>query len=112
MASPNFFKVALATATLAVALLPISRALAEYSFTVTNKTSSAIREILVSEDGKSWGHFDVGSGIGAGETAKLVWDKSTNNESCTQYIKAVYKDGSEAAPAKFNFCEETNLVFE
>ena len=78
----------------------------EYSFTVHNKTKSRITKVLVSENGKTYAPFDIGKGIGAGKKATLVWDKSTNNESCKQYVKAVYADGSESEPAKFDFCEE------
>ncbi len=78
----------------------------EYSFTVHNSTKSLIKEILVSEDKKEWGEFDIGKGIKAGETVTLVWDASTNNENCDQYVKAVFDDGSESEPSKFDFCEK------
>lgn len=78
----------------------------EYSFKVHNTTKNTITKILVSQDGKSWGEFDVGKGIAAGASETLVWDSSTNNEACKQSVKAVYDDGSESAPAKFDFCEK------
>jgi hypothetical protein len=78
----------------------------EFSFTVHNSTKFAIKQILVSEDGKSWGEFDIGSGIAAGATESLVWDSSTNNEECSQLVKAVFSDGEESESAKFDFCEE------
>lgn len=65
----------------------------EYSFTVSNTTSDKIKAILVSENGKKWGYFDIGSGISPGATATLVWDKSTNDENCAQYFKAIFADG-------------------
>jgi hypothetical protein len=78
---------------------------AEFSFTATNGTKSAVTKVLVSEDKKEWGYFDIGKGIKPGETADLVWDKSTNSEGCTQWVKASFADGSESEPAKFDFCE-------
>jgi hypothetical protein len=36
----------------------------------------------------------------------LVWDKSTNSSSCTQWFKAVWESGEEGKPVKFNFCEK------
>lgn len=78
----------------------------EYSFKVHNKTEQKIKQVLVSEDKKTWGKFDIGSGIAKGKTVKLVWDKSTNKEGCKQWVKAVYADGEESEPAKFDFCEE------
>jgi hypothetical protein len=77
----------------------------DFSFTATNTTKTAITGILVSENKSDWGHFDIGSGIKPGSTSNLVWDQSTNSESCDQWVKATYADGSESEPAKFDFCE-------
>jgi hypothetical protein len=86
--------------------LASSHAEEEYSFKVHNTTKVTIKKILVSEDKKTWGHFDVGrNGIKAGETTTLAWDKSTNNEECSQWVKALFADGEESEPAKFDFCE-------
>jgi len=41
----------------------------------------------------------------------LVWSKSTDNEACVQWVKAVYADKTESKPVKFDFCEE-NLEME
>lgn len=79
---------------------------AELSFKVHNSTDQHIKKILVSQNKKSWGHFDIGSGIKPGATVTLVWDKSTDNDSCKSWMKAVFKDGSEAEPVKFDFCED------
>ena len=85
----------------------------EYSFKVTNNTKQMIKKILVSEDGKEYGYFDIGKGIKPGQTVELVWDASTNGESCEQYFKAVFADGSESEPAQFDFCEaDVALEFE
>lgn len=78
----------------------------EYSFKVKNTTKELITKILVSEDGEKYGFFDIGKGIKAGETMTLVWDKSANNGSCTQWFKAVWESGEEGKPVKFNFCEK------
>ena len=105
------------TLRIAVALLALSLAgnlaAEEYKFTVHNKTKSVIKKILVSEDGKEYGYFDIGKGIKPGAEVVLVWDQSTNGENCEQYIKAVYADGSESEPTTFDFCEsEVALEFE
>lgn len=85
----------------------------DYSFKVHNNTKHAIKKILVSEDGKQYGYFDIGKGIKAGATEQLTWDKSTNGESCEQYFKAVFDNGEESEPQKFDFCEEDlTLEFE
>lgn len=78
----------------------------EYSFSVYNSTNNAIQQILVSQNGKTWGEFSLGQGIRAGGSDILIWDKSTNNERCKQYVKAVFANGEESAPARFNFCED------
>ena len=44
--------------------------------------------------------------IGPGKTVTLQWDKSTNKSDCEWLIKAVFDDGSETPPKKFDFCEE------
>jgi hypothetical protein len=82
-----------------------------YTYKVNNTTNTAIKEILVSEDGNRWGKFNIGSGIKPGETVTLEWDKSTNNEDCKQLVKAVFKDGSVSEAAEFDFCEN-NLELE
>lgn len=78
----------------------------EYSFTATNTTETAITGILVSQNKSDWGKFDIGSGIKPKETVKLIWNQSTNDQSCDQWTKATFADGSESEPAKFNFCED------
>lgn len=85
----------------------------DYSFKVTNKTNSAIKKILVSEDGKKYSYFDIGKGIGVGKTVTLVWDKSTDESDCEWYFKAVFADNSESEPVTFDFCEDDlELVFD
>ena len=78
----------------------------EFSFKVHNKTDSVIKKLLVSQDGKKYGFFDIGSGIGAGKKATLVWSKATDTENCVNWVKAVYADKSESTPVKFDFCED------
>lgn len=99
---------------LAVALFAFAftaHAAEEYKFKVHNTTKQTIKKILVSEDGKEYGEFEIGKGIKPGATDELVWDTSTNSESCHQYFKAVFSDGEESEAAKFDFCEE-DLVLE
>lgn len=83
----------------------------DYSFTVRNVGKNRVLKLLVSEDGKRWGHFDIGDGIAPGETKRIVWDNSTNNESCEQYFKAAFDDGLESPPKKFDFCK-TDLAID
>jgi|ERR1051326_504413 signal-transduction protein with cAMP-binding, CBS, and nucleotidyltransferase domain len=99
-------------ATLVVMSLTVAAAYApDYKFKVHNNTKQDIKKILVSEDGKKWGYFNIGDGIKAGETEELVWDKSTDKESCEQWFKAVFSDDAESEPVKFDFCEK-DLVLE
>lgn len=83
----------------------------DYSFKIHNNTKHRITKVLVSEDGKKWGQFDVGDGIAAGDTEEMVWDKSTNGESCHQWFKAVFDNGEDSEAVKFDFCEK-GLVLE
>ena len=83
----------------------------DYKFKVHNNTKHAIKKVLVSEDGKTYGAFNIGDGIEAGATEELVWDKSTDNGNCEWHFKAVFDNGEESEPVKFDFCEK-NLVLE
>lgn len=87
------------------ALASVSAFADEYKFQVTNNTSQVIKKLLASEDGAKYGAFDIGAGIKPGATVTLVWDQSTDGESCSQHFKAVYADGSESEAAEFDFCE-------
>jgi len=84
----------------------ISRSSVLHRFKVHNNTKQDIKKIMVSQDGKKWGYFDIGDGIKAGATEELVWDKSTDNENCEQYFKAVFTGGEESEPVKFEFLRE------
>ena len=85
----------------------------DYKFSVHNNTNRTIKKILVSEDGEEFGFFDIGKGIKSGATVELVWDSSTNGESCEQYFKAVWDNGEESEAMQFDFCEEgVTLEFE
>jgi hypothetical protein len=102
------------TIVLAAALLVSVSAFADqHKFDVTNNTNMKITKILVSEDGEDYDFFNIGNGIPSGKTITLVWDESTNGESCQQYFKAVFANGEESEPQQFDFCEEeVALEFE
>lgn len=100
-----FTTLMLAAITLFAGSIQAQQAQEEYSFKVHNTTDSAIKKLLVSEDGQQWGYFDIGDGIAPGVTVTLTWDESTNQEDCKQYFKASFADGDESEPVIFNFCE-------
>lgn len=87
-------------------------AASEYHFKVSNSTSSDITKLQVSVDKKTWGNFDVGDGIKAGETETLVWDASTNDEPCEQWIRAKFSDGEWSPPSHQNFCKDMDTPIE
>ncbi|HEY8095042.1 MAG TPA: hypothetical protein VIE65_02990 [Methylobacter sp.] len=114
MKARNFTGTLTVIASLFAGVISVNNAAAaesEYSFKVHNNTRVKMTKLLVSENKKDWGYFDIGQGIAAGGATTLVWDSSTNNEGCDQYVKAAYADGSESEEAKFNFCE-ANLELE
>ena len=76
------------------------------SFKVHNTTKDKITKLFASEDGKEYGTFDVGSGIAAGKTITLTWDKKTNDSGCKWFLKAEFEDGEQSPPVKFDFCED------
>jgi hypothetical protein len=97
----------------AFVLLTAIPAFADHKFEVTNNTNTKIAKILVSEDGEEYGFFNIGAGIPAGKSVTLVWDESTNGESCQQFFKAVFANGEESEAQQFDFCEEgVALEFE
>ncbi len=101
----------LASAFLVLAFFSSAVRAEDYSFKVHNNTKEMITKIVVSEDGETYGYFDIGDGIKAGDTETLVWHKSTNNQACSQWFKAVWASGEEGKPVKFNFCEK-DLILE
>lgn len=94
----------LASAFLAIAFFSPVALAEDYSFKVHNNTEETITKILVSEDGETYGYFDIGDGIKAGDTETLVWHKSTESQSCKQWFKAVWESGKEGKPVQFDFC--------
>jgi hypothetical protein len=86
----------------------------QWYFYVENSTDSKMTKLSASEDGRTWKKFNIGSGIRAGVTTKMIWSSSTNNESCKQYLKAKFADGSISKSRKFNFCKDLDdpIVFE
>lgn len=112
MRARNFGTVLMLTVALVLMSTTLSFAKTdEYKFKVHNNTKQAIKQLLVSIDGKKWGEFDIGNGIKAGATVELVWDKSTDNEPCEQYFKVQFADGEWSDAVKFDFCEK-GLILE
>lgn len=117
MLQNNFKKISLLAFALVLMSFAVSYAHApkastvEYTYKVHNKSKSTIVALMASEDGKTYGEFDIGDGIQPGQTVTLVWDKSTDNGYCEQWIKAKFADGGVSPAAKFDFCEK-DLVLE
>lgn len=61
---------------------------------------------MASEDGKSYGEFDIGNPLEPGKTIELVWDKKTNDSDCEWFFTAEFKGGEKSKPVKFDFCEK------
>ena len=84
----------------------------EWHFVVKNKTSSRITKLQVSTDKSDWGDFDIGKGIDPGKKATLVWDKSTNDQPCKQWIRAKFKDGTYSEASRQDFCKDLDDPIE
>lgn len=91
---------------IALSLLVLPALGQAYSFTLTNNTDSRITKVEVSEDGESWGFFDIGGGLTAGSSSEMVWDPSTDDSNCEWQVRATFADESISDPAAFDFCEE------
>ena len=74
--------------------------------------ASRIVKLEVSENNKSWGNVGISNGIAPGETAEIVWDSSTNDEACDQWIRAKFADNSISESAKFDFCNNLDDPIE
>ena len=83
----------------------------DYSFFVTNHTSTNIVRIQTQMLGGPWGDFALGGAIHPGEHVQLHWAEHTNDQSCTQFVRAQFSDGSYSSPSKFNFCSQPDLEF-
>lgn len=84
----------------------------QWHFVVENQTSSNITKLEVSVDKKEWGNFDIGRGITAGSTETLVWDSSTDEEPCEQWIRAKFSDGTASPASKQDFCQDLDTPIE
>ena len=102
-----------ACAALALPAAQVSAAPGQWHFKVTNATSVKIVKLQVSRNKKEWGFFDIGGGIEPDDTMTLVWDSSTDDQACDQWIRAEFSDGGYSSPSKQNFCEDldTPIVF-
>lgn len=98
---------------LVLGLVPNSAFAEQWYFYVENATSAPIKGLYASENGGSWGRFDIGSGIAPGKSVKMNWSSSTDNQSCKQFLKATFADGSEIKSAKIDFCNDLDdpIVF-
>lgn len=104
-------KVLIQAAITLAASLALPAIASEYTFTITNNSSQAIREVWVSEDGEDWGYFDLdGTSIPAKGSLELEWDESTNSAGCFWWIQVEFSDGSESQATQFDFCDNPDLV--
>lgn len=95
------------------ALLALSAAPAfadDYTFQVENNSDQRIVRIEVSEDGESWGPFDIGRGIASGDTVDLVWDQSTNDSDCEWQFRATFEGGYTADSDWIDFCQDDVVI--
>lgn len=76
---------------------------------VRNSSNRKITKILASADGEKYVGINVGSGLKPEQTMEVDWDRSQGHE-CVWYLKAVYADTSESAPAQFDLCEKDVMV--
>lgn len=98
------------TILLALSLLALPAVGQAYSFQIANNSSSKLTKLEVSEDGKEWSYFDIGSGVPANSTADATWDSSTDDSNCEWQVRASFADGTSSAPTTFDFCEEDLVV--
>lgn len=94
----------------AASLVALPAAADDYTFHVSNNTDQRIVKIEVSEDGKSWGPFDIGRGIAAEDTVEMVWDESTDGSDCEWQFRATFEGGYVADSDWIDFCEDEVVI--
>lgn len=106
-------RIALLCAAFGLPAVSATAAAGKWHFKVKNDTDTDIVKLQVSQNKRDWGKFDIGSGIGPGETATMYWDSSTDNEKCMQWIRAKFSDGKYSEPSKEDFCHDLDdpIVF-
>ena len=77
-----------------------------YEFNITNSTGSKITGVEASEDGKTWGKFDMGAGLAAGESTTITWDSSTDDSGCEWRARC----GGLVAKARWSTADYPNLI--
>jgi hypothetical protein len=90
----------------AALVLASGSAMAEYQFDVHNNSDQKIVTLEASEDGESWGEFDIGSGIDSGDTSTLMWDSSTDDGNCEWEFRATFEEGYVSPSSTLDFCED------
>lgn len=90
----------------AALVLASGSAFAEYKFDVHNNSDQDIVTLEASQDGTTWGEFDIGSGIPSGETSTLVWDSSTDDGNCEWEFRATFAEGYVSPASTLDFCED------
>jgi len=78
----------------------------QWFFFVKNNTSSKIVRLEAKEKGGRWAGFSLNGGISPGETRKIIWAESTNNQACNQYLSATFADGHQSPADVFDFCKD------
>lgn len=87
---------------------------ADYYFYVSNQSGKTIQQLLVTADGSTVGHFDIGQGIRNGKGAKIAWDNSIYGQDCEQFLIARFEEGEPSEPVKIDFCNDmdTPIIFK
>ena len=78
----------------------------QWFFFVQNQSSSKIIKLEAKEENRPWGSFAMAGSINPGETKKIVWAESSNNQGCNQYLRATFADGHKSPATLFDFCKD------
>lgn len=105
-------RLALLTATLAIASFTSSAMAANADFTLVNKTGYDINEVFISPTNKqNWGNDRLGDyQLTNNDSVKMKFGDTKN---CHQDIKVIFtEDESEAEWDNFNLCEINKIVLK
>ncbi|HYD67282.1 hypothetical protein [Azospirillum sp.] len=106
----KYIKTAMASAALALAIVPVAALAGQQDFSIVNKTGYAFKHIYVSEaNNNSWDDDILGRDVlDNGETLDVSFGKG--EKTCIWDMKVVYDDGESAIWEDLNLCKITKLT--
>lgn len=111
MLAGNVIRTALLCSTLGLPALQAAEE-EQWHFVVSNRAESRVTKLETSRNGNEWRDFDIGNGIGPGKFATLVWAGTNKDETCHQWLRATFNNGTYSEVTKQDFCRNLDVPIE